>query len=244
MISLLLSLASAGQVTSGQTIAAIDAGTGVGIEQQVVMGGDGGTTVTKGVVRWARDDLHLSLSIPYGAYQTPAGRDGSLGNIQVGGYYTLSEGLSMGLEIHANVGEGAWSWANRSDELWPGAGARAVAQYRIETEGITWLTRGALGLASAQPVDPFPTTRLQFEAAGGLDRALNDQFGVIGELSIRGWDTSPVDLAALVRVDPVDGIRARSGFVLPVGTWAGMSPAARPAGVREATWVLDVSAFF
>ncbi|TNE85424.1 MAG: hypothetical protein EP330_25405 [Deltaproteobacteria bacterium] len=244
ILASLMGLAVAGQVTSGHQIAPIDAGTGVGIEQQVVMGTDGGTTVTTAVVRWARDDLHIAVGIPYGAYRTPAGRDASLGNLQVGGYYGVSEMVTVGLEVHANAGEGAWSWANSADELWPGAGARGVFHYRLETEASTLLFRSALGLASARAIDPFPATRLQFEATGAVDKALSDRAGLISEMSFRVWDTSPLDLAGLARFDVTDGVRARTGLVLPLGTWAGLSPADRPAGVREATWVFDVSAYF
>ncbi|MCO4743637.1 MAG: hypothetical protein KC912_02535 [Proteobacteria bacterium] len=238
-------VASAGSVISGHQIADIDAGTGVTVAQEFVVGSDGGTTLTAAQLRWAREDLHLGVRIPYGAYRTPQGRDGSLGNLQIGGYYTVIPTVTVGLEVHANIGEGAWSWTNASSDLWPGAGARAVTQYRSEASGsLTWLARGALGVASARAVDPFPGTRLQFEAAGGLDTAIGDMAGFTTELSLRGWDTSPIDLAGLFRVDPIDGLRVRGGLLLPVGTWVGLSPSQRPAGAREATLMLDVAAYF
>lgn len=241
---LLSGLALAGQVTSGHQIAPVDAGTGVGIGQQVVMGSDGGTAVTTATIRWAKDDLHIALGLPYGAYPTSAGRDASLGNLQLGAYYSVQPDIVVGLEMHANVGEAAWSWANRADELWPGTGIRGVFQYRRTNESLSILARGALGFASARAVAPFPSSRAQFQMAGAIDYAISDRAGLVSELSLRTWDTSPLDIAALGRVDLTEGVRARTGLVLPIATWAGLSPADRPAGVREATWLLDVSAYF
>jgi hypothetical protein len=241
---LLTSLSMAGQVTSGHQIAPVDAGTGVGIGQQIVMGGDGGTAVTTATVRWALEDLHIAVGLPYGAYPTSAGRDASLGNLQLAAYYSVQPDITVGLEFHTNVGEGAWSWANRADELWPGAGLRGVFQFRRTNNDLSILARGAVGFATARAVAPFPRSRAQVHMAGALDYALTETAGFVGELSLRTWDTSPLDIAALGRLDIAPGVRARSGLVLPVGTWAGLSPSSRPAGVREATWLLDISAYF
>lgn len=231
------------QPLAGHQITAADAGTGVGIAQEVVFGPDGGTTLTRADLRWSQKDFHLGLSIPYAGFNTPSGRDGSLGNLEIAGYYSVSAGVLVGLEVHANLGEGAWTWTNAAADLWPGAGARTVVQLRKEGD-ITWLARGAIGLASARAVDPFPATRAQLELAGGMDAAIGDIAGVTTELSLRGWDTSPIDLTGLFRVDVVEGVRLRTGLVLPVGTWIGLSPSDRPAGAREATFLMDIGAFF
>ena len=227
LLLLTSSTAWAGQVVAGHHVTPIDAGTGVALEQQVVMGGDGGTTLTGATVRVQREALHFSAFVPWGGYNTPAGRDGSLGNLMLGGYYALSETLVAGTEVHFNLAEGAWSWTNAADELWPGVGVRGVALWRIDGESFSLATRGALGVAGNRAVQPFPKTRLQFEAASAFDKPLSENLGLIGELSIKAWDTSPLDLTGMVRFDPLENVRARAGLVLPVGCLLYTSPSPR-----------------
>ena len=91
----------------------------------------------------------------------------------------------------------------------------------------------------ARAYAPFPAVYGHGLVAAAIDQELHDRVGVIAEVSFAWWDTSPIDLTVLGRVDPLDGLRLRTGLVLPIGTWAGLAPLSEPS-VREATWLLDV----
>ena len=91
----------------------------------------------------------------------------------------------------------------------------------------------------ARAYAPFPAVYGHGLVAAAIDQELHERAGVIAEVAFAWWDTSPIDLTVLGRVDPIEGLRLRTGMVLPIGTWAGLAPMSEPS-VREATWLLDV----
>lgn len=233
-----------GNVVQGHRIQAMDAGTGAAVETRYVVGADGGTDLAVLRARYAHDRLHLGVALPFASYRVPTGRDLSMGNVGLQGWYLLSRdddgsATGVGVELHLGLGGGAYTWANDPTVLWPGTGADVVFQRRTGGE-LSWMYRGSIGVHGARGYAPFPGAFLRLGAAAGVDWSLADRFGLVGEASLSYWDTSPFELTGLLRADIVEGLRARAGLVLPLAVWMGAHPADDPAGIRETTLLLDL----
>lgn len=238
--------AAGSQAPSGRAIAGFGGAHGVGLSEQVVVGGDGGTAITTLSTRVVVDTVTLTARLPFAAYATPDDRDTGLGNLQLEALAALptTTGLehALGASVGFGLGGSAFTWATRADEVWPGAGLELVYEARARSGQTTWLARGALGVHGSGGWEPVPGTWARALAAGGVDQALGRRVGLVAEASLAWWDVAPAQTAALVRLDPTDGLRFRGGLVLPWFTWAGWDPLHRPAGAREATVHLDVGA--
>jgi len=233
-----------GPGTEGHRIEAVDAGTGLGVGGKVVVGPDGGTHVLTVTARVRAGDFALGGSLPFASYRVPDGRDGNLGNARLWAHYRLPWGSLeqyVGLRVHFQVGKPSWTWANAADEVWPGAGVEAYWESRLGGDALKWLLRGAVGFHVARAYEPFPEEYVRFQVAGGLDARIVGPLGVVGEMSVQYWDTSPWEVAGLLRVDPFPALRIRAGAVLPIAVWAGLAPAEQPAGVRESTLLVDLT---
>jgi hypothetical protein len=237
-----------GNVPSGYRIAAPGAGASVALAQGVVVGRAGGTNVTTIIGRYAQDRFSFSVGLPFAAYRTPEARQAELGNLQLDGYYALTPGGDwehyVGLETHFRVGARAYSYMTKPDEIWPGFGVDAAYEGRKQLDGLTLMVRGSLGIHTAAGFDPFPSLYARVGGAFGVDKAIGDRMGIVGEAAIQTWDTSPFEITALFRGDPIEGLRLRGGFVLPVATWAGLIPANQAAGLSEVTFLADASLAF
>ncbi len=233
-----------GLVAQGHRIDAMGAGTSLGVSEAIVVGPDGGTHALTISARVRVGDVQLGGSLPYASFRTPVGRDHSLGNARLWAAVALPDvGFRhwAGFRLHFDVGGPAYTWINASDELWPGAGIEAFWEARIGDDPLTWMVRAALGVQAFEAYAPFPDRALRAQAAGGVDATVWGPLGLIGEVAVQTWDTSPVEAAALARLDLAPGLRFRTGAVLPVGVWAGWTPASQPAGVREATLRFEVT---
>jgi hypothetical protein len=252
LLLLLPSLAAAddlsgGNASEGYRIQAKNGGTGIGLAEHVVVGADGGTTALTVSARFRLAAFQFGAAVPFATYRVPGGRDKDLGNIRLWSLFDLPYGSfdqSVGLRIHFNVGEGAYTWVAAGDELWPGAGIDAIWEARLGAGVTTWMLRGALGVHTAAGYDPYPDRYGRFQVAAGADVRLTRRFGLVGETSIQYWDPSPWEISALARADLIKGLRFRAGLVFPVAVWAGWTPADQPAGVRETTILLDATAAF
>jgi hypothetical protein len=244
-----------GNVPSGYRLAAPGAGPSVALSQGFVVGRTGGTNVTTIIGRYSRDRVSFSVGLPFAAYRVaqpsqsePTSRQAELGNLQLDGYYLLTPDSDwkhyVGLETHFRVGNRAWSYMNKPDEVWPGAGIDAAWEARHEGDGLTLMLRGSLGIHSAAGYDPFPSLYGRIGAAFGVDKSLGDRMGLIGEAAAQTWDTSPFEITALFRADPIDGLRLRGGVVLPIFVWAGLTPADQVTGLTEVTVLADASLAF
>jgi hypothetical protein len=228
----------------GHRISPLGGSHNMALAQDSVLGGDGGTNVTTLYTRIAFEDYAVAVSLPFAAYRTPDGRTTDLGNLLVEGLYTLpSEGIvhAVGVDVHFNPGGQPFTWANEAEELWPGAGVNALYQMRMGlTDDTALLLRGSLGIHTSQGFEPFHKVYPRIGASAAIDQTIAPLVGIVGETTLSYWDVSPWELAGLIRVDPVTGIRARGGFLLPVLTWAGATPIDRPGGIREVTLLLDI----
>ena len=228
----------------GHRISPLGGGHGIALAEDAVVGGDGGTNVTTVSTRVVYKEYAISLSLPFAAYRTPEGRTTDLGNLFIEGMYLIEDGdltHGFGVDLHVNPGGQPFTWANEAEELWPGAGANAIYQMRMNlVDETALLLRGSFGVHSSQGFEPFHTVYPRFGAAAAIDQTVATQVGIVAEASISYWDVSPVELAGLLRVDPVSGLRARGGILLPMFTWFGASPVDRPGGVREATLLIDL----
>jgi len=238
---------SGGNASEGVRIHAKNGGTGIGLAERAVVGPDGGTTAFTISARFRLEAFQFGASVPFASYRVPGGRDKDLGNVQLWSFFDLPYGSfdqSVGLRIHFNVGESAYTWVDAGDELWPGAGIEAIWEARVGGGVTTWMLRGALGVHTAAGYDPFPDRYGRFQVAAGADVRLARRFGLVGETSIQYWDPSPWEISALARADIIEGLRLRAGLVLPLAVWFGWTPADQPAGVRETTVLVDLTAAF
>lgn len=229
----------------GHRIVGIGEAAGVVVSHGHVIGGDGGSSATTVGVRWGAEKWQVGAYLPFAAFSTPGQRTTALGNLRIEGFYRLRLGEvdhAFGLEAHAPIGRTpSWTWVNRADELWPSGGGAAVYQLKWRKDRVTVLARGSFGVSTSSGVAPFPRLWVTGLAAGAVDWSFHDRAGLIGEVSAGWWDTSPLDVAAMVRVEPIEGLRLRTGAVLPMFVWAGLDPAARPSGAREFTWTFDLA---
>lgn len=234
-----------GHAPSGLRIAPWGAGSGVGIAQELVVGSTGGTNATTVAARWSAGDYGVTVGLPFTAYRNPDGRTTDIGNLQLDGWYRLKGGGALEqailVETHIGLGDPAWTWVNRPDDLWPGGGVDVSWQARREGD-LTVMYRAGVGLHGARGYEPFPNIYPRFQAAAGLDRALPANFGLVGEASLAYWDLSPLEATGLVRWDPVPGLRARAGLVMPLFVWFGWTPSDQRAGIRETTLLIDIGA--
>lgn len=233
---------------AGRAVTGFGGAHGVGLSEQVVVGGDGGTAVTTVAARGVIRSVTIAAWLPFAAYRTADRRDTALGNLRLDALAALPGAgpveHALGATLGFGLGGDAFTWATRADELWPGGGLDLVYELRVAEGPTTWLGRGALGVHGSRGWEPVPGTWARLAAAGAVDRALGDRAGVVAEAAVAWWDVAPVQLSALVRVDPLDGLRLRGGLALPVFTWFGWDPLGRPGGAREATVHLDLAAAF
>jgi hypothetical protein len=145
----------------------------------------------------------------------------------------------LAIETHFNVGSNTYTWVNDGDELWPGFGVD-VAWQGSTGEKLTKLYRLAIGLHGAKRHQPYPGFFPRFSAAFGLDYSFGKRLGLTSEAVLSYWDTSPFEINTLMRVDILEGLRARAGVILPIATWAGLVPAEQDAGLTEATFMMDM----
>ena len=232
--------------TEGYRIGPIGGGSGVALDTQGVFGSDGGTWQFTARGRLRYKFLAFEIGVPVSAYRTPTGRRADMGNLQVdvfGLFETGKLSLAAGVETHLGVGgwisDPAYTWTNKAEDLWPGSGADAVVQLFVGDTTTRWMVRASFGLHQSAGYDPFPDFWARFGVAGGVDHTLVGPLGVIGEVALQWWDTSPWEISAMMRVDPLDNLRVRAGLVVPVGVWAGWTPADVESGVRESTLLID-----
>jgi hypothetical protein len=185
-------------------------------------------------------------SVPGTNFDNSRAHAGGLGNLTLDGYYKIQSGKvhsMLAVETHFNVGNRAYTWLNDGDELWPGFGVD-VAWQGYMGDKLVKIFRVGLGMHAARSSQPFPGFFPRFQASFALDYAFTPRIGLITEGSFAYWDTSPLDLSVLGRFDLFEGIRGRAGLTLPIATWAGLVPAEQKAGLREVTWVMDLSYAF
>lgn len=229
---------------AGIAVGGVGGGSGVALSQAAVVGGDGGTTVwtAQTQVRW--DSWVIGARLPFATFRDAAVRDTGLGNLRIdlaGIDSGSASSVRYGVELHLPVGD-AWTWVNDAQSVWPGAGLNLVyGRQWAQSDQTTLLVRTAAGLHVTQGYAPFPATVFKAEVAAAVDQQVADRVAIVGEASLAYWDPTPLDVAGLVRVDPLDGLRLRGGLVLPLLSWAGAQPSGVPAGVREATVHLDVA---
>lgn len=226
----------------GNRLQADGAGLGVAVSSAYVAGGDGGTFATAAVVRWGGEKVVLAARLPFASYRTPNGRTTNLGNLRLDAAYRLERGGGVslfGVTTHLSLGS-AYTWTNDAASLWPGNGINAVVQHR-RGDRTAWLARAELGLHGSEGYAPFPEIYMNGSLAVGLDHDLGSRFGLTTEAAVAWWDPSPIDVATWVRAEPGEGIRLRVGLLLPIGTWAGLSPSEKAAGIREATMTADIA---
>jgi len=231
-------------VPQGHRISAIGGGHAMALAEDAVIGGDGGTAVTTLSTRVVFGAYSVGVSLPFAAYRTPDGRTTDLGNLLLEGLYAIDSGElthAVGIDFHFNPGGQPFTWANEAEELWPGTGVNAIYQLRMGlVDGTALLLRGSAGVHTSQSFAPFHKGYPRFAASAAVDQTIAPQVGVLGETTFSYWDVSPWEVAGLIRVDPVSGLRARAGLLLPMFTWLGATPIDRPAGVREATLLIDL----
>ncbi len=237
--------ATDGMVLAGHRVGAVGGRNSATLSEGVVVGGDGGTWMTTVGARVVIDEFSVMVRLPFASYRTPTGRTTGLGNLAAEGWMQLDASddfeHAVGVIVSVNPGGSTYTWVNDAAELWPGGGVEGGWQMRTTRFGDTsMLARATFGFHGAQGFAPFPKFYPRAVAAGGVDHALTDEIGVFSEVSLAYWDISPMDIAAFVRADPIEGMRIRGGFVLPAFAWLGWTPMDQPSGFREGTFRLDL----
>jgi len=222
---------------------AVDAGSGVSVKVGSALGPDGGVTATTLAAHFRRGPLAVHVGLPFAVYPTPVGNTADLGNLMISAFAVVEKPkvvLAWGAEFHVSVGQRAYTWVNRPDEFWPGGGVELIGQLRT-TGSTAFLGRLSLGIHGARGYEPYPKLFPHGTAVVGIDQTLHAHVGVSAEAAFSYWDTSPIELSVFGRFDIITGLRARTGIVMPIAAWAGWTPAGAPAGVREATWINELS---
>ena len=218
-------------------------GSGASVNVGAVLGQDGGITATTIGAHFRSGPLAVHVRLPFAVYPTPLRNTADLGNLMVSAFAVIEKPhfvAAWGAEFHVSVGQRAYTWVNRPDEFWPGGGVELIGQLRT-TGKTALLARLSLGMHGARGYEPFPKLFPHGTAVIGIDQELHSHVGVNAEVAFSYWDTSPIEIAVFGRFDIVRGLRARTGFVLPVAVWAGWTPIGEPPGAREATWVTELA---
>jgi hypothetical protein len=208
-----------------------------------VIGSTGGTTAAHVEARYGSGRFAGGVRLPFASFRTQDGRGTGLGNLHVDGQALIDVSgatHAVGVEAHVNLGGRAWTWVNQAEELWPGGGVDAVWQVRTEGD-LAWLGRASAGVHGTQGFYPFPKVWGRIAAAGGVDWSATPALGFTGEAHVAYWEVSPIELTGLVRLEPTEGLRLRTGVLMPIASWAGLTPTAAPSGIREVTVVADLS---
>lgn len=216
-------------------------GSGLTLVTSSVVGGDGATTAFTARSRVSVDDVSFSLAVPFATWRSADGRDAGLGNLNAT-LFLRNGDLAWGAALQVPLGQ-TTTWVNEAEELWTSGGLDVIAIWQ-RPGTLTFLVRGAAGLHFTPGYEPVPATYFKVSGTGAVDLAVTDEVGVTGEASLAWWDVSPFDVGGLVRYDPVDELRIRGGLVLPLASWVGLQPAPVPAGLREATLRVDITAGF
>lgn len=224
---------------------------GVSIGSTSVLGPGGGTSSAQVSARYVGPDFSVAVRLPVAAYRVPGRRHADLGNLFVEGLYLWdAPGLfgaadwthGFGLEAHFNPTGRPYTWVHRADELWPGTGANLVYQLHVPTSGdLDLMVRVIAGMHSAHDFQPFPGLFGQLGAAALVDWTLPavSQLGLVGETAFTWWDLTPWEVTALLRFDPVQGVRLRGGVLLPLSNWMGFTPSQLGGGFDEFTLHFD-----
>jgi len=215
---------------------------GLSVGQASVLGGDGGTNAWSVHGRVNAGHASVRVGLPIAAYRTPDQRTAGLGNLTADVLYRDDEAhpeWQVGASVHVPTGR-TYTWVNDAEELWSGVGIDALYQRRFGDGPTQGAIRTAIGIHGPANYAPFPEVYAKVDIAGVVDQRISDAVGFVGEGSFSWWDTSPVDLTAMLRVDPVDQLRLRAGLTLPVAAWAGWQPAQVVSGVRETTLRLEL----
>ncbi len=234
--------ASPGLIGEGWRIAPMGAASGLRIGEEAVIGRAGGTNATTIEARGVLGKNWLAVSVPFGAFRTPAERGMDIGNIGIDGWRGKDgkHGYrAFGLELTVPTGGHAWTWTNQPEDLWPNAGLDFAWQGARDLGSLKLLHRAALGVHFTGSYEPVPAVWLRLNGAVAIDAPIGDRFGVTGELSMQTWDTSPLELNGLFRANLIEGLDARAGVVFPIGVWAGWTPSDQRAGISETTFLVD-----
>ncbi|MEZ4319200.1 MAG: hypothetical protein R3F61_16920 [Myxococcota bacterium] len=220
-------------------------GTAVGLGEEWVVGGDGGTLATRVSARWATQRFVLAAHLPFATYRVPDGRTTGLGNLRIDAFRRWQADSDtvwlFGASVHLPLGR-AYTWTNSATGIWPGGGVTAIAQVRKHLGAVDVIGRGALGVHGTAGFDPYPNVYVFASVAGGLDVPVTNAFGLTGEAALSVWDPSPFDASVWARLQPreIEGFRLRAGVLFPLASWVGLSPSDKPAGVREMTLSADL----
>lgn len=245
MIALSLALVALAQ--DGNRLRDPLAETALSLEHRAAIGREAGTDMSTLKATYAHDDAWVfSLALPYASFRIPGDmpRETALGNLLFEGWRIMERGddgayRALGVEAHWNLGSRAWTWVNDADELWPGTGVDAVWQERGAGD-LAWTWRALVGLHGARSFEPYPGFWLRAGGAAGIDYAIHPLVSVLAEGSLTYWDTSPIEVAAILHSEPLDGLKLRAGWVWPLGVWMGASPGNGAAGFHESTLLFEV----
>lgn len=210
-------------------------GSGVQVDYAGLVGPDGGLAVWTATARLRLERVHLQVAVPSARFPTARGADGALGTPSFAAYYEVRPEHTLGLRVSTRGSAETWAWLNEPDELWPGQGIDLLWQTHWGSEQTQFVFQGQLGAHSSADYAPFRDSWVRLGVSGLVDQQLGSRFGLTGSLDLQYWDTSPIELTAAARADLIPGLRLRVGALLPLGTWAGLTPAQRDAGVRELT---------
>ena len=233
-----------GVIGEGWRIAPMGARSGLRVGQEAAVGRAGGTNATTLAARGTIGKNWLQVSVPFASFRTPDERAVDLGNLGIDAWRgkELKHGYrALGVELTLPTGGHAWTWTNRPDDLWPNAGVDLVWQGTRDLGSAKLLHRVALGVHGSAGYEPIPELWVRAQGAVALDARLSDRFGVTGELALQTWDTSPLEVNGLFRANLIKGLDARAGLVLPVGVWAGWTPADQAPGISETTFLVDLT---
>lgn len=234
-----------GNAPAVHRIRGVGHGSGATLSGAWVIGETGGTGLFSVGGRYREGRYATSVSIPLIIWDGSEGRTVSFGNLQADAFMAVSGSNwlgHIGVEFFTNMGERTYTWLNRPGDAWPGSGVLAVWEMQIDLP-VTVLVRTALGVQGARGFDPFPRAFPRAELALGLDRTIVGPLGFYAEAAGAWWDPSPLELSSGLRVDLVEGLRLSTTAVLPLGVWAGLSPAfPESPGVSEFTWWVRLAA--
>ena len=216
----------------------------VGVLMESALGPNGGTHLFQVQAASSIEEWRLLAAMPVASLRTYRGRAVALGNLlvhiqrRVG--FADQEGAA-GLAVHLNPGGDAYTWVQKTDQLWPGSGLEGTWDAHHRRGDRVWMWGARAGVHTSAGYEPVPATFVRLMMQGGMEQKLSDSWSFVGEVSVSYWDLAPLLAATFVAWEPVEGLRAQGGLVHPVATWIGWTPAQATRGFQETTAVFEVT---
>lgn len=148
-----------------------------------------------------------------------------LGNLGLSGgaFFRTGDVIhQVGVTVDIALPRPSYRWSYGTHELWPGYGLHGT--WAMRWDGPTaLLARIESGVRLPSAYGVMPAIHFSGLAAIGVEHRWGP-FGLGAEVNGQWWSLSPLEAAATLRIEPIEGFELRCTAVAPYGRWLGLAP--------------------